>query len=47
MFRENINHLTCCTNIKIPVSRAENLVQGLMQVYHVDKNMVEQSSTVP
>ena len=48
MFSENIISLTCCTIIKMPVSRVGNSVQeGPIQFCHEDKNMVEQSSTVP
>ena len=48
MFSENIINLTCCTIIKMPASRLDKFSacrKDQMQVSHVDKIMVEQSST--
>ena len=46
----NIINLPCCTIVKIPASRIDKFSAGRTQcrsVSHVDKDVMEQSSTVP
>ena len=51
MFSENIINLTYCIIIKMPAIRVDKfsvvISKDQMQVSHVEKNNVEQSSTVP
>ena len=46
MFSEKIIYLTCCIIIKMPAFRVDKFSAGRTK-YRSEKNMVEQSSTVP
>ena len=49
MFSENIININCCNIIKMPESSIQRIWcrKYQMQVSHVEKNIVEQSSIVP
>ena len=48
MFSENINNLTCCIYQNSSIQGTQiQIRKDQMEVSHAEKNMVEQSSTVP